>query len=45
MMMTAGIGLLAAMVAAILARERRMASEDHIVMRRMAPTIIEGSIP
>jgi hypothetical protein len=45
MMMTAGIGLLAAIGAAILARERRMASEDHIVMRRVASTIIERCIP
>jgi hypothetical protein len=44
MMMTAGIGLLAAMGAAILARERRMASKDHLVMRRVASTIIERSI-
>ena len=44
-MMTAGVGLLVAMGAAILARERHMASKDHIVMRRVASTIIERSIP
>jgi hypothetical protein len=30
--------------AAILERERRMVSKDHIVMRRVASTIIERSI-
>jgi hypothetical protein len=45
MMMTAGKGLLAVIGAAIPAQERHMAVKDHIVMRRVASTIIEGSIP
>jgi hypothetical protein len=42
-MMTAGIA--GGDGAAILARERRMASKNHIAMRRVASTIIEKSIP
>jgi hypothetical protein len=44
MMLTAGTGLLAAMGQRSLERERRMASEDQIVMRFVASTIIERSI-
>jgi hypothetical protein len=45
MMMTAGKGLLAVIAAAILAQERHMPVKDHIVMRRVASTIIERSVP
>jgi hypothetical protein len=45
MMMTAGKGLLAVIGAAIPAQERHIPSKDHLVMRRVASTIIERSVP